>query len=225
MRVSKPLIAFLVLAGLIAAGWKAYDTAKPRVHPIKVADAQRIAAAEKKYGAGAPQEVPAGDEVAEPADPVDRRTELFGPARAVDGDTLLIQGVEADLWTIDAPELAQTCLDKNKKPWTCGEASREHLEKAIAGRKVACRPEGPPPRDGRWLGLCFVAEAPCSDPSQPCESDLKSLNLAQVRNGWAMDFEGQYSEPESDAQKDKAGLWVGSFDPPEKWRELNPQAR
>lgn len=183
----------LVLAGLVGAGAFVYDAARPRVHPIKVADA-------RKHGAG-PTGPPTEDQA-------DGRADLFGPARAIDGDTILIQGVEADLWTIVAPKLAQTC-QKDGQPWACGEASRAHLETLIGGRQVACRPEGPPPSDGRWLGICYVTDTPCQGDAGPCESALGSLNLAQVRNGWAEDFEGQFSEDEERAQTKTLGLWAG----------------
>lgn len=202
MRGSKLVIALLVVAGVVGAGLFAYEVARPRVHPIKQADAR------KHPALASPPAV----------DPADPRTTLFGPARAVDGDTLLIQGVEADLWTIDAPELAQTCDDKDDKPWACGEASRAHLDKLIGGRQVACRPEGPPTADGRWLGLCFVADTPCQGATGACESDLKSLNLAMVEEGWAADVEGQYGDSENVAQERKAGLWAGRFESPEQWR-------
>lgn len=192
MPRSRILIALLVLAGLVGAGVFAYEVARPRVHPIKVADAQ-------KHGPA-----PSGPPTAEQTD---GRADLFGPARAIDGDTILIQGVEADLWTIVAPKLAQTC-EKDGQPWACGEASRAHLETLIGGRQVACRPEGPPPQDGRWLGICYVTDVPCQGDAGACESALGSLNLAQVRNGWAEDFEGQFSEDETHAQTQKLGLWA-----------------
>jgi endonuclease YncB( thermonuclease family) len=213
MVVSKVLVALLVVAGVIGAGAVAYDVARPRVHPIKQADFE-------KYAALAP------DPVAPVSPP---RTRLFGEARAIDGDTLLIQDVEANLWTIDAPELAQTCEDRDGKSWACGDASRAHLEQLIGGRQVACRPEGPPPQDGRWAGLCFVADTPChgaagkgdtsQDDTGPCASDLTSLNLAQVTKGWATDIEGQYADNEEDARDRKIGIWAGRFDPPSDWRK------
>jgi endonuclease YncB( thermonuclease family) len=201
MRISKTLIALLVVAGLVGAGALAYEIARPHVHPIKVAD-------ELKYGSlAAPPAAPVNEAVED----ADFRTDLFGHARVVDGDTLLIDGVEADLWTIDAPELAKTCVGEDGRPWTCGEASRAHLEQLIKGRQVACRPEGPPPRDGRWLGLCFVADRPCQGATGACESDLRSLNLAQVTDGWAADFEGQYADSEDHARDRKIGLWAGRY--------------
>lgn len=196
MRVSKVLLALVVIAGLVGAGVLVYDATRPYSHPIKAAEAQ-------KHDPG-PTGPPSYERTTDP------RTDLFGPARAIDGDTILIQGVEADLWTIVAPRLDQAC-EKSGQPWACGEASRAHLDKLIGGRQVACRPEGPPPQDGRWLGICYVADTPCQDDSGPCESSLGSLNLAQVRDGWAEDFEGQFSEDEESAQDQKRGLWAGRW--------------
>ncbi|KSB88901.1 hypothetical protein AS593_00790 [Caulobacter vibrioides] len=208
MRGSRILVGLLVVAGLAIAAVFAYDAARPRVHPIKAADAAR-------NGVDLSSAAPAA---AQPAQGPDGRAELFGPARVIDGDTLEIQGLRARLWTIDAPEPDQTCLDRDGASFACGQASREHLEKLIAGRKVACRPEGPPSDGDAWQGLCFVADAPCADAAAPCASDLSSLNLAMVRHGWAIDLEGQYADPESDAEADKAGLWAGRFDEPQAWR-------
>lgn len=215
MRLSKTVLATLGIAMLVGAGAFAWEVARPRVHPIKEADA-------RKYGLGGePAEAPAPAPTSAPAagdDPADQRTDLFGPARALDGDTLVIDGVEADLWTIDAPDLGKTC-ERDGSSWACGEASRANLERLIGGRMVACRPEGPPPRDGRWLGLCFVSASPCAAAEDNCASDLTSLNIAQVRQGWALDTEGQYAEPESDAREAKAGLWAGGYEIPTAYRE------
>jgi endonuclease YncB( thermonuclease family) len=197
MRVPKVLLALVVVAGLVGAGVLVYDATRPYSHPIKAAEAQ-------KHGRG-PTGPPSYEQTTDP------RKDLFGPARVVDGDTLRVQDVEADLWTIVAPRLDQAC-EKDGKPWACGEASRAHLEKLIGGRQVACRPEGPPTPDGRWLGICYVADAPCQGDEGPCESSLGSLNLAQVRDGWAEDFEGQFSEDEEIAQAQKRGLWAGRWE-------------
>lgn len=194
MRASLIVLLLAATAGVAGLGLYAYETARPQVHPIKAADEARLAA------------------MPPPPEPVDSRTPLFGPARVIDGDTLAIQGVEADLWTIKAPLLDQQCTGPDDRRWACGEDSRANLERLIGGRNVACRPEGPPPRDGRWLGLCFVSDVPCQTEGGICESDLASLNLAQVEQGWAADQEGQYADPEDAARGRKAGLWHGRGD-------------
>ncbi|MDG2530719.1 thermonuclease family protein [Caulobacter endophyticus] len=189
MGASKILLALLLVGGAVGAAALAYDAARPKVHPIKAAEAR---------------EHPA-------APPTKTTANLFGPAQIIYGDTLRVEGVEADLWTIVAPKLDLTCR-KDGQAWACGEASRANLEKLIGGRRVACRPEGPPSPDDHWQGLCFVSDTPCAeDGGGHCESDLTSLNLAQVEQGWASNFEGQYSDSEEAARERKAGLWASDF--------------
>lgn len=105
MRGSRVLVGVLVVAGLAGAAVYAYDAARPRVHPIKAADA-------REHDLEAPQPRFARD--------ADGRARLFGAARVIDGDTLEIQGLRARLWTIDAPDLDQTCLDKDGASFACG---------------------------------------------------------------------------------------------------------
>lgn len=149
--------------------------------------------------------------------PVRAPAELFGTPVALDGDTLAFDGIEADLWTIDAPELGQPCT-RGGKLWKCGESSRKHLSSLISGRSVACRRQGSPEGDGRFVGLCFVSDEPCAG-GVACESDLTSLNLAMVSQGWALDLEGQYMDPQDDAKEKRIGLWSGSVENPWEWRE------
>lgn len=195
----------VLLLAVLAAGLYVYDAARPRVHPIKRADAARMAAFADRPAPPDATPTPASGK-ALPATPL---AELFGQALVVDGDTLSIGGTEVDLWTIDAPALTQTC-HRNGRPWLCGAYAREELSKLIDGRKVACRPEGPDA--SRFIGLCFVRDTPCTE--QACESSNGSLNLAMVARGAAVDIEGQFTDDESDARDQKRGLWAASFDLP-----------
>ncbi|CAN5867489.1 hypothetical protein BH11PSE6_BH11PSE6_00970 [soil metagenome] len=194
----------LLLLAVLAAGLYVYDAARPRVHPIKRADAARMAALADRPAVLEPTLASREPLPAQPP------TALFGPALVVDGDSLRIGGTEVDLWTIDAPELAQTC-HRDGRPWPCGAFAREELSKLIDGRKVACRPEGPD--TSHFIGLCFVRDTPCNG-DEACESSNGSLNLAMVARGAAVDIEGQFMDDESDAEDQKRGLWAGSFDLP-----------
>jgi endonuclease YncB( thermonuclease family) len=142
--------------------------------------------------------------------------EVFGTAVVVDEDTLLIAGTSVDLWTIDAPELDQPCT-RARKPWNCGELSRQHLARLVGSRSVACRREGPPEAKIGFVGLCFVTDEPCAR-GTACESDLQSLNLSMVHEGWAFDEEGQYMDPQEAAKKRRIGLWAGQVRPPWEWK-------
>ncbi|TZG28050.1 thermonuclease family protein [Sphingomonas montanisoli] len=196
----------LLGAAVLGFGIYAYETAKPWVHPIKQADAVRLAALENK---AAPQLVPAAEE------PTPTQ-EWFGDAQAVDGDTLAFDGHEVHLWAVDAPELDQTC-ERAGKPWRCGDFAKAELEKLIGGRTVACRGEGPEQNAEHPTVLCFVRTARCAQ-DEACQTSLGSLNLAMVKRGAAMDIEGHFGEIEDDAQQARAGLWASSFKPPWEWR-------
>ena len=194
----------LLLLAVLAAGLYVYDAARPRVHPIKRADAARTAALADRPAVLEPTLASR-----EPL-PVQPPTALFGPALVVDGDSLRIGGTEVDLWTIDAPESGQTC-HRDGRPWPCGAFARDELATLIGGRKVACRPEGPDA--SHFIGLCFVRDTPCNG-DETCESSNGSLNLAMVARGAAVDIEGQFMDDEADAEDQKRGLWAGSFDLP-----------
>lgn len=202
-------IVVALLAVLGAGAALIYDTVRPRVHPIKVADQQKMVEHQNKLRAARTMTAAAQTE-ARPTDP-------FGTADVIDGDTLVIGKVTVDLWTIDAPELEQYCV-RGSERWPCGRDSRDHLQSLVKGRQIACRPEGPPEPDGRFVGLCFVRDTPCG-PDGACESDLTSLNLAMVEQGAAMDVEGQYMDAQDDARGRKIGIWRGRLDPPKQWRE------
>lgn len=60
-----------------------------------------------------------------PCSPAGAET-LTGPARAVDGDTLVVGGVRVRLYGVDAPESAQTCNDAGGKAYPCGALSVVH---------------------------------------------------------------------------------------------------
>lgn len=66
-----------------------------------------------------------------------KAADFSGEAIAVDGDTLIIEGMHVDLWGIDAPELDQICQRKGAD-WPCGLAAKSHLSKFIEGRVVTC---------------------------------------------------------------------------------------
>jgi endonuclease YncB( thermonuclease family) len=63
--------------------------------------------------------------------------EIIGPARVVDGDTLVIGEQHIRLDGIDAPETDQVCLDAAGQRWTCGIAARDQLARRIGTASVS----------------------------------------------------------------------------------------
>ena len=131
-------------------------------------------------------------------------TTIVGPARAIDGDSLLISGKQVRLMGIDAPELRQECR-LSKGPWRCGTESRSALRKLIQGQQVECRTHGLD-RYQRRLAICFANGV--------------ELNAHMVEGGWAVDY-GGYASEEGLARRNRVGLWRGEFDLPSDWRQIN----
>ena len=122
---------------------------------------------------------------------------------AHDGDTLtVLEGttqIKVRLAEIDAPELKQAF----------GQRARQALGERLQGKQVRVEWEK---RDkyGRTLGTVYLGE--------------ESINLWQVRNGWAWQYK-QYSKSETlkraeeQARKEKVGLWQDVNPvPPWEWR-------
>jgi endonuclease YncB( thermonuclease family) len=131
---------------------------------------------------------------------------LTGPARVIDGDTIIVAGEPVRLEGIDAPERKQSCK-RDGRPWACGSVAAQTLRGLIRNREVSCRAVG---RDayGRALGVCSAEQV--------------NLNAAMVRSGFALDFRrysSAYIADEAAAKADRAGMWSGTFVPPWEWRQ------
>lgn len=131
--------------------------------------------------------------------------DVAGPARVVDGDTLVVAGQRVRLAGIDAPELNQTCTAYGRE-WPCGRASADWLRELLDGRTVECWRHARD-RYGRLLAVCWVGG--------------ENLNERIVREGWALDYQrysSDYLGAEATARRSGAGIWRGDFTPPWEWR-------
>ena len=141
-------------------------------------------------------------------------TLVTGQVCAVDGDSLIFGGemvggrcrggdVEVRILGIDAPEWDQTCGHAGLE-WPCGRAASDAVRAMIRGKTVACLPEGRD-RYKRTLAVCRV--------------DGIDIGRKLVVDGLAVSFSGRYKAEETDARKDRRGVWSGPFMRPDKWRE------
>jgi endonuclease YncB( thermonuclease family) len=132
----------------------------------------------------------------------------------IDGDTLEFRSTKFRLHGIDAPEFEQICLDENGQEWKCGLAARDALAKLIATRTFRCEDKGPDTVYHRRIGICFVEDM--------------ELNEWLVREGWALNFEpyakGHYLAAQSDAAKNRRGIWKGCFAEPTNVRHWKKDA-
>ncbi len=119
----------------------------------------------------------------------------MGRAKAVDGDSLELNGQAIRLFGIDAPEFTQSCTHAKDNHWPCGQLSRGALKELVANKSTTCHPIK---KDvyRRVLANCYTDEG----------------NIAEmmVENGWAFAY-SRYSEEFSDeeamARHYKRGIW------------------
>lgn len=135
--------------------------------------------------------------------------DIVGNAKVADGDSLTINGKRIRLFGIDAPELAQRCLDNNRKSYTCGKSARSALAMLVAGGDISCR-ERDIDKYERIVASCIK----------------HNVDIAEqmVKQGWALAYR-HYSEgyvpAEEEAQKNGNGIWQGKFENPQEWRKAH----
>ena len=124
-----------------------------------------------------------------------------------DGDSFKRGSQRIRLFGIDAPELAQECLDAQGKPYTCGHTAKRALQELIGGAEISCDVIE---RDkyGRDVARCRRQEL--------------EINREMVRLGWAIAYERHsidYLVAEATARNARRGLWQGHFRNPQDFRE------
>lgn len=130
--------------------------------------------------------------------------EVSGTAQIIDGDSLVVRGVEVRLRGVDAPERAQSC-SRSDAEWPCGEEAAGNLRRLLRSRIVTCRGNQRDAHD-RLLAVC--------------RSGGREVNRWLVEQGWAVSYH-DYPSAERDARSAKRGLWSGTFVRPGDWREEN----
>lgn len=131
----------------------------------------------------------------------ERRFDVTGSARLVDGDSLYVDGVEIRLKNIDAPEGRQRC-QRAGRDWLCGEEATRRLRRFVNRRVVTCKGREYDRHD-RLLAFCTVVG--------------RELNKWMVQQGWAVSF-GGYRRQEKRARSAKKGIWSSRFQRPQAWR-------
>lgn len=134
------------------------------------------------------------------------RRSVSGWARAIDGDSLEVNGAEVRLHGIDAPEYGQSCRLQGRR-WPCGREAKEALASRIRGKRVACEVRD---RDsyGRLVATCSIAG--------------RDINAWMVRQGWAFAYRRYsraYVDEEARARAERRGVWMGEVVAPWEWRK------
>ena len=126
--------------------------------------------------------------------------------RIVDGDTIHINKVKYRLHGIDAPEIKQDCK-VNERKYDCGVKSKNFLESLVENKEITCKRKNID-KYKRIIATCYTDEL--------------NINKEMVKSGWAIAYRyysKKYVKEELFAQKNKLGMWQGSFLEPREWRK------
>jgi endonuclease YncB( thermonuclease family) len=135
---------------------------------------------------------------------------IVGRASVIDGDTIDIQGERIRFNGIDAPESRQLCKTETGQDYRCGKVAADALDKFLAmSRPTHCETLNRD-RYKRFVANCYRA-------------DGASVSEWLVKTGNALDWprysKGAYAADQQAAQKDRLGVWSGTFELPWEWRK------
>lgn len=82
-------------------------------------------------------------------------TEIAGPVRVIDGDTLDVGDTRVRLFGIDAPERGQPCTTMGGQNWACGDWATRQVQDRFDGRMARCA-QLDKDRYGRAVARCQI---------------------------------------------------------------------
>jgi endonuclease YncB( thermonuclease family) len=118
---------------------------------------------------------------------------LIGKVRVESGDTMKLGRQIVRLAGIDAPGPQDSCRIYDVT-WPCGRNAKIALLQMIAGREVACTPEGKAGKAGVVIATCQL--------------DDQDIGEQMVRSGHAR-ARGRYGNAQVEAQRNSRGIWGG----------------
>jgi endonuclease YncB( thermonuclease family) len=138
---------------------------------------------------------------------------LVGPARVIDGDSIVVAGERVRLHGIDAPELDQSFWCRGEE-LAGGLMALAALEALVAGVRLRCEMVERDCYD-RVVAKCFSPNG-------------VDIGRRLVAAGWALAyrrFSLDYVDAEQAARRAGRGLWRGSFIAPWTWRARMAQRK
>ncbi|MCJ2121829.1 thermonuclease family protein [Methylobacterium sp. J-077] len=131
---------------------------------------------------------------------------LRGPARVLDGGTVMVGASRVSLYGIAAPDADQTCSDAQDRTYACGRAAARALADLIGTDAITCEPRAAE-AGGAVVALCRVGG-----------EDLGAWMVAQ-----GLAVPDRVATPTYAAAADRAwgrrlGLWSGVFQDPAERR-------
>ncbi|MEM7171126.1 MAG: thermonuclease family protein [Pseudomonadota bacterium] len=132
-----------------------------------------------------------------------------------DGETLSLDGSVYRLYGVDAPEMDQYCIFRNRL-FPCGQIAKDALTDMISESQIRCRAV----RD------LYTVQSEQVDNDEAvvarCTANGYDLSKGMADTGWAMAHPktGQrYRAIQLNAREAERGLWRGDFVMPWEWRQ------
>ena len=123
-------------------------------------------------------------------------------------DTFNAQGYIVKLYGVAAPDLDQTCANKNGASYNCGQQAALWLQSWITNNPVTCKVMSQN-KDGNMVAACTLGQY--------------DIGAALVNAGWAVADPREtdiYLPYEQNAQSKGNGLWQGKFYKPWDWQAI-----
>ncbi len=134
---------------------------------------------------------------------------IYGKAKVISADTLLIRNHVIRLYGIAAPLKQQACADSRGHPYACGKKAARWLQNWILDGEIECRILQKTKQN--LIGICSYGQY--------------DLGAALVVAGWAVALpKNEIYEPyEEQAQRNLNGMWSGTFYKPWDWADIQAQ--
>ena len=136
---------------------------------------------------------------------------VYGKAKVVNANTLILNGRYFRLYGLDAPELSQMCANRQGRSYQCGREAANWLRSWIDGYALECRVMQQD-EQGNMAGICSLGQY--------------DIGAALVKAGWAVaytKYSDVYVPYQQEAMHTGSGLWQGQFYMPWDWREQQRQ--
>lgn len=130
------------------------------------------------------------------------------PVSVVKADTFRAQGYIVKLYGVAAPDLNQTCANRNGASYNCGQQAALWLQSWITKNPITCRVMSQN-EDGNMVAACSLGQY--------------DIGAALVNAGWAVADTREadiYVPYEQNAQNQGNGLWQGKFYKPWDWQAI-----
>jgi endonuclease YncB( thermonuclease family) len=138
--------------------------------------------------------------------------QVTGAARVIDGDTFDIGGTRVRLFGVDAPEHDQTCKAGDGAGWACGDWATARVTELYGGKLLACQPQDID-RHGRIVARCFAGG-----------EDIAARLVGEGVIGAYPRYSQDYVALEASAKAAGRGLWAGTMQAPEDFRQTRQSA-